>query len=148
MIEIPYKDLLFKEVEIIDLKNVSQLKNKHFKFKIEEKGCLKNSYNLSKEKDIKCIEGFVFLRLESTGNFLVHCWNKLNDKYIDITENAIWCKNGLEYQAKYFPVAEFDSVDYKISNYKPSELKLISNVEEIVKDLNEDIDIYYREKNK
>jgi hypothetical protein len=147
MIEISFNNEIYKEINLTNIKNITQTDLSSLSITMVKNQCLLNSYKIAKLTDSLCVEGFVFLKIDHTGSFFLHCWNKLDKDYFDLTNDFVWTENGKEIECHYFPVSEYLLKDYNISeNRKNQELKFLSNIEEIVNGLQERINDYYNNK--
>ncbi len=147
MIEIPFNNLIYKEILLTKIENITQIDFSTLSDLMIPNQCLFNSYKVAKLTNSLCVEGFVFIKVDKTGSFFVHCWNKIDNNHFDLTKDSVWSKNGKETECHYFPVSEYLFKNYNISeNDKNQELKFISKTQEIVDGLQAEISEYYKNK--
>jgi hypothetical protein len=146
MIEIPFNNAVYKEIDITKIENITQIDSSNLSILMKQNQYLFNSYKVAKLTDSLCVEGFVFIKVDKTGSFFVHCWNKIDNDYFDLTKDSVWSENGKEIECHYFPVDEYLFENYNVSeNEINQELKFLSKTQEIVDGLQAEINEYYNQ---
>lgn len=81
--------------------------------------CLRNSHKVTIKFDSLMVEGILMtLYNGSVISFVIHCWNKLNDTYLDVTNDFVWQTDSFKeklrsengegnYEYRYFACAEY-----------------------------------------
>ena len=124
MATIEHKGIVYEEVdilsssEVIDLEKINQIKSD-----FEKEKCVENACEVAKVLNIKCVEGFVICMVtngsEIDDKVIRHCWNKIDDKYFDVTKDFVWPEfNFIAQKLSYFPIGEYEHSDYSFENGK------------------------------
>ncbi len=110
---------------------------------IEKNLCHANSINVAKNNNnVEIIEGvLLIIAHDNSAKAIAHVWNKLDDKYFDITNEKILSKDesiiDIIGETQYFEVARYESADFNIGDT----FEFLESTKSYVKQINDELSL-------
>jgi len=107
---------------------------------ITQNECIQNSFAIAQQNPkTQIVEGLIIaIDYKNNAKPMCHLWNKIGDKYFDVTSEAIWADTETAKETKeikYFQVKEFKSSDLKagqLFEFSPETYEEVNAVNDIL----------------
>lgn len=94
-----YLNFLPEEIKVLPYNNLIDINKLDYIYLLPNK-CFDNARYISNIFNCEYVEGEVYI--ENIGIFFIHAWNKINDKYFDVTYSLF----NTTANCRYFPIVE------------------------------------------